>query len=60
MEAPGKDVVSGYYEASVPPYPPEFRREAVQLVRRNRDKSIPEVADDIGVSAQSLRNWLKG
>jgi transposase len=40
-----------------PPYPDEFRREAVQLVRSGR--SIPDVAASLGVSQQSLRNWVK-
>lgn len=42
-----------------PPYPPEFRREAVRLVKANPDKSIPEIAAELGVSGQSLRNWVK-
>jgi transposase len=42
---------------SKPPYPESFRREAVELVRRGR--AIPDVAESLGVSAQSLRNWVK-
>lgn len=41
-----------------PPYPPEFRREAVELVRIS-DKSIGRIAKDLGVSDQTLRNWVK-
>ena len=41
-----------------PPYDPEFRRQAVELVRRG-DRTIPELARDLGVSQQSLRNWSK-
>jgi transposase len=41
-----------------PPYPPEFRREAVKLVRSS-GRPIPQVADDLGCSAQSLRNWVR-
>jgi transposase len=37
-----------------PAYPEEFRREAVELVR-----SISDVAQSLGVSAQSLRTWCK-
>jgi transposase len=41
-----------------PPYPPEFRAEAVRLVRSG-GKLIREVADDLGVSEQTLRNWVR-
>lgn len=41
-----------------PPYPPEFRREAVALVRSD-DRSIPEIAKSLGVSDQTLRNWVR-
>jgi transposase len=41
-----------------PPYPPEFRREAVQLVRTT-DKPIAQVARDLGVSGQTLHTWIK-
>jgi transposase len=38
-----------------PAYPPEFRREAVQMLRAGR---IPaELAKSLGVSEQTLRNW---
>ena len=40
-----------------PPYPEEFRREAVELVRQGR--SIPDVAESLGMSAPSLRNWVR-
>lgn len=40
------------------PYPPEFRAEAVRLVRQS-GKSIPGIARDLGVSDQSLRNWVR-
>jgi transposase-like protein len=40
------------------PYPPEFREEAVRLVRQS-GKSIGRVAKELGVSDQSLRNWVK-
>ncbi len=34
----------------------EFRAEAVRLLRRG-DRSVPELARDLGCSEQSLRNW---
>jgi len=40
-----------------PPYPVEFRRETVELVRQGR--SISDVAKSLGVSHQTLRNWCK-
>jgi transposase len=40
-----------------PPYPEQFRREAVGLLRSGR--SIPDVAESLGVSQQTLRNWSK-
>jgi transposase len=44
-----------------PPYPEQFRREAVKLVRKeaNGGRSVKEIAADLGVTEQSLRNWLK-
>jgi transposase len=41
-----------------PPYPPEFRAEAVKLARSS-DKPLSEIARDLGVSSESLRKWLK-
>jgi transposase len=43
---------------SRPPYPEQFRREAVELVRTS-GKSIREIASDLGVTEQSLRTWVK-
>ena len=40
------------------PYPKEFREQAVALVRGD-ERSIPEIARELGVSPQSLRNWVK-
>jgi transposase len=40
-----------------PPYPPEFRREAVGLVRGGR--SVKDVAESLGCSEQSLHNWVR-
>jgi transposase len=41
-----------------PPYPPEFRAEAIKLARSS-GKPLSELARDLGVSAETLRNWLK-
>lgn len=41
-----------------PAYPREFREEAVRLVRES-GKSIGQVAKDLGVADQSLRNWVR-
>jgi transposase len=42
---------------SRPPHPEEFRREAVQMVRSGR--KLSDVATSLGVTEQSLRNWVK-
>jgi transposase len=39
------------------PYPPEFRDEAVRLVRTS-GRPIREIASELGVNDQTLRNWL--
>jgi transposase len=41
-----------------PPYPPEFRAEAVRLLRTS-GKTPREVAEDLGISRQSLVNWAR-
>jgi len=38
------------------PYPPEFRRQMVALVRSGRDPE--ELAKEFEPSAQSIRNWV--
>jgi transposase len=43
---------------STPPYPEEFRREAVRLLRTS-GRSIPQLAAELGCSPQSLRNWSR-
>ena len=40
------------------PYPPEFRREAVELYRRN-GRPLVEIARDLGIATESLRLWRK-
>jgi transposase len=41
-----------------PPYPEEFRREAIRLARLG-DKPRRRLAKDLGISDVTLRNWLK-
>jgi transposase len=40
-----------------PAYPPEFRQEAVQMLRAGRTPK--ELAASLGVSEQTLRNWRR-
>ena len=40
-----------------PPYPPEFRAEAVRLVQSS-GKPVSMIARELGVSVESLRNWI--
>jgi transposase len=41
-----------------PHYPPEFKREAIELYRSS-EKSIPKVAQDLGIASESLRRWIR-
>jgi transposase len=41
-----------------PPYPPEFRLGAVRLLRSG-GRSPNQLAEELGCSAQRLRNWLR-
>ena len=41
-----------------PPYSPAFRAEAVRLVQEG-GKSRRQVAHELGISAETLRQWLK-
>ena len=41
-----------------PPYPPEFRQEAVRLVGSS-GKPIVEVARELGIAGETLRSWVK-
>ncbi len=41
-----------------PPYPEEFRREAIRLAQLG-DKPQRRLAKDLGISEVTLRNWLK-
>ena len=39
------------------PHPPEFRRRAVELARQS-DKSMVQLAKDLGISRSCLQNWM--
>ncbi len=41
-----------------PPFPSEFRAEAVKLMRGS-EMPLPALAKDLGVSEQTLRNWRR-
>jgi len=39
------------------PYPEEFRWKAIELARSS-DRSINQIAEELGISGQTLRNWV--
>ncbi len=40
-------------------YPPEFKQEAVRLVRSSDEKyAVSKIARDLGVSTETLRKWV--
>jgi transposase len=43
---------------SHPPYAPEFRAEALQLLRSG-SRTLAGLSKDLGVTEQTLRNWRK-
>jgi transposase len=42
----------------IPHYPPEFKREAVELYRSS-EKSIPKIAKELGIAEESLSRWVR-
>jgi transposase len=44
--------------ATKPPYAPQFRAEAVQLVKES-GKSKSQIAADLGLSYETLRKWVR-
>ena len=44
--------------ATKPPYAPQFRAEAVRLVKES-GKSKSQIAADLGLSYETLRKWVR-
>jgi transposase len=40
-------------------YTEEFKAEAVQLARSSPERSIRQLAYELGIAEQTLRNWIK-
>ncbi|MBA3301794.1 MAG: transposase [Thermoleophilaceae bacterium] len=40
------------------PYPPEFKRRAVELYRSS-DAGLKTIAEELGIAVESLRSWNK-
>ena len=57
MEAPTKEAHK--VPGATPSYPLQFKREAVRLVRSSPDRSVAQIAKELGVSDNSLRSWIK-
>ena len=55
--AEGPERKGGQVPRTRPPYPPEFRAEAVRLAKTSGEP-IARIAKDLGVSDQTLRNWV--
>jgi len=39
-------------------YPPEINRKAVKLYRSS-NKSIPKMAEELGIASESMRRWVR-
>ncbi|WP_219729331.1 transposase [Streptomyces noursei] len=40
-------------------YPAEFKKDAVELYRSRPGATIKQVAVDLGVNTETLRNWIR-
>lgn len=41
-----------------PPYPEEFKQEAVRLVKTS-DRPLSQIANELGVAWETLRKWVR-
>jgi transposase len=42
-----------------PPYPPEFKEEAVRMVLSSEEEwPVPKIAREIGAAPETLRSWV--
>jgi transposase len=40
-------------------YPPEFKADAVALYLSDPGRTLASVAEDLGISRETLRNWVR-
>ena len=40
-------------------YPPEFKRDALDLVHSSKDRSLTDIARSLGIHLETLRNWVR-
>lgn len=55
MNTSRKELFSG---AANTPYPPEFKEEAMRLIRSS-EKPLAQISRELDVAEQTLRNWRK-
>ncbi|MFJ5304129.1 transposase [Streptomyces sp. NPDC088350] len=40
-------------------FPDEFKRDAVDLVRSSKDRTLTDIARGLGIHLETLRNWVR-
>ncbi|MFI2433052.1 transposase [Streptomyces sp. NPDC018693] len=40
-------------------YPEEFKRDAVDLVRSSKDRTLTDIARSLGIHLETLRKWVR-
>jgi len=40
-------------------YPPQFKADAVALYQSRPDATIRQIAADLGINPETLRNWVR-